>query len=72
MGETAIVQNRFRFAMNSTESGTSDSTLLFRTSNLLGEVIWRREDVKADADVADEDTAVAAARLVAAALAKAE
>ncbi|MEO3871468.1 serine/threonine-protein kinase [Nonomuraea sp. B12E4] len=69
VGETAIVQNSFRFYLNSSESGSSDSTLLFRTSNLLNEVIWHREDVPAAAP-ADQQTAVAAARLVSAALSK--
>ncbi|SDI00459.1 serine/threonine-protein kinase [Nonomuraea jiangxiensis] len=69
VGESAIVQNSYRFYLNSTESGSSDSTLLFRTSNLLCEVIWHREDVPASAP-SDQKTAVAAGRLVAAALPK--
>ncbi|MGR6921688.1 serine/threonine-protein kinase [[Actinomadura] parvosata] len=78
VGEMAIAQNGFKFYINSTESGTADSILLFRTSNLLGEVVWHREDVSAvvspgdeaaDA-MADPQTALAAARLAAAALAK--
>ncbi|GAA3145414.1 hypothetical protein GCM10020001_080650 [Nonomuraea salmonea] len=39
----------------------------FRTSNLLGEVIWHREDVPTDKPN-DQKTAIAAARLVVAAL----
>ncbi|PZG05942.1 serine/threonine-protein kinase [Nonomuraea aridisoli] len=69
IGDAAVVQNSFAFYMASTESGKSDSTVLFRTSNLLGEVIWHREDVPVKAE-ADEETAIAAARLVSAALAK--
>lgn len=69
VGETAIVQNSFTFHMNSTDSGTADSTLLFRTSNLLGEVVWHREDVAAK-NPADKETAIAVARLVSAALAR--
>ncbi|WP_052424174.1 serine/threonine-protein kinase [Nonomuraea candida] len=69
VGEAAIVQNGFRFYMSSTESGTSNSRLLFRTSNLLGEVVWHREEVPAETP-ADEKTAVSAARLVSAALSR--
>ncbi|MFB4264411.1 serine/threonine-protein kinase [Nonomuraea sp. GTA35] len=78
VGEAAIVQNGFRFYINSAESGTAGSILLFRTSNLLGEVVWHREDVSAGASprkeaadaMADPETAIAAARLISAALAK--
>ncbi|MFD0477906.1 protein kinase [Nonomuraea thailandensis] len=78
VGEAAIAQNGFRFYITSNESGTAGSTLLFRTSNLLGEVVWRREDVPADVSpgkeaadkMADPETAIAAARLITAALAK--
>ncbi|MEU6710695.1 serine/threonine-protein kinase [Nonomuraea sp. NPDC046802] len=69
VGESAIIQNAFRFYMNSNETGTSDSILLFRTSNLLGEVIWRREDVPASAP-ADKAPAEAVARLVSQALSR--
>ncbi|RVX39351.1 serine/threonine protein kinase [Nonomuraea polychroma] len=69
VGESAIIQNSFTFYLNSTESGRSDSIVLFRTSNLLGEVIWHREDVPVSKP-ADKETAIAAARLVAAALQK--
>ncbi|MEV0391406.1 serine/threonine-protein kinase [Nonomuraea sp. NPDC050643] len=68
-GESAIVQSSFKLAMNSSKTGTSTSTVLFRTSNLLGEVIWHRTDVPATAK-ADKQTAIAAARLVSGALAK--
>ncbi|MFC6541806.1 hypothetical protein ACFQES_34355 [Nonomuraea salmonea] len=56
-----------RLYINSNESGIADSRLLFRTSNLLGEVIWHREDVPTDKPN-DQKTAIAAARLVVAAL----
>ncbi|WP_326626324.1 serine/threonine protein kinase [Nonomuraea fuscirosea] len=69
LGEAAIIQNAFEFYLNSTESGKSDSVLLFRTSNLLGEVVWHREEATRKAP-ADQDTAIAAARLVFAALPK--
>ncbi|MFC4007725.1 serine/threonine-protein kinase [Nonomuraea purpurea] len=69
VGESAIVQNAFRFYLNSNETGTSDSILLFRTSNLLGEVIWRREDVPASAPE-DKAPAEAVARLVSQALSR--
>ncbi|MFI7613225.1 protein kinase [Nonomuraea terrae] len=69
IGDAAVVQNSFVFYMTSADSGKADSTLLFRTSNLLGEVIWHREDVPVKAE-GDEETAIAAARLVFAALAK--
>ncbi|MGP3954879.1 serine/threonine-protein kinase [Nonomuraea sp. 3N208] len=69
VGESAIIQNSFTFYLDSTESGRSDSIVLFRTSNLLGEVVWHREDMPA-AKPADKETAIAAARLVAAALPK--
>ncbi|MEV4472719.1 serine/threonine-protein kinase [Nonomuraea sp. NPDC049504] len=67
VGERAIVQNGLRLYINSNESGIADSRLLFRTSNLLGEVIWHREDVPTDKPN-DQKTAIAAARLVVAAL----
>ncbi|MGW0803093.1 serine/threonine-protein kinase [Nonomuraea sp. NPDC002799] len=69
VGESAIVQNAFRFYVNTNKSGASDSTVLFRTSNLLGEVVWHRDDVPAS-DLEDQETAVAAARLVSAILPK--
>ncbi len=69
LGEAAIIQNAFEFYINSTETGKSDSVLLFRTSNLLGEVIWHREEVTRKVP-ADKDTAIAAARIVFAALPK--
>ncbi|MDP4506268.1 serine/threonine-protein kinase [Nonomuraea turcica] len=68
-GESAFIQNSFTFYLNSAESGRSDSIVLFRTSNLLGEVVWHREDVPASKP-ADKETAIAAARLVAAAIPK--
>ncbi|QYC40547.1 Serine/threonine-protein kinase PknK [Nonomuraea coxensis DSM 45129] len=67
IAEAAILQNSFTFYINTNKTGRSDSVLLFRTSNLLGEVVWHREDVPASR-AADKETAVAAARLVAAAL----
>ncbi|MFG1611857.1 serine/threonine-protein kinase [Nonomuraea wenchangensis] len=67
IAESAILQNSFTFYINTNKSGRSDSVLLFRTSNLLGEVVWHRDDVPASR-AADKETAVAAARLVAAAL----
>ncbi|MEV0820235.1 serine/threonine-protein kinase [Nonomuraea rubra] len=78
VGEAAITQNGFKFYLNSTASGSADSILLFRTSNLLGEVLWHREDVPVDGSpgrdaadaLADPETAIAAARLITAALAK--
>ncbi|MCK2220693.1 protein kinase [Actinomadura sp. ATCC 31491] len=66
VGEAAILQNSFTFYINTNKSGRSDSVLLFRASNLLGEVVWHRDDVPASKP-ADKETAVAAARLVAAA-----
>ncbi|MGP4093172.1 serine/threonine-protein kinase [Nonomuraea sp. KM90] len=69
VGEAAIVQSTFKYYLTSTDSGTAYSTLLFRTSNLLGEVIWHREDAAATAP-ADKEAAVAAARLVSAALSR--
>ncbi|SEG84885.1 Serine/threonine protein kinase [Nonomuraea solani] len=69
VGESAIVQSSFKLAMTSSKSGTSTSTLLFRTSNLLGEVVWQRTDMPATAK-ADKETAIAAARLVSGALSK--
>ncbi|MEW9548807.1 serine/threonine-protein kinase [Nonomuraea sp. NPDC050783] len=69
VGEAAILQNSFTFYINTNKSGRSDSVLLFRTSNLLGEVVWHRDDVPAS-EPADKETAVAAARLVAAALSR--
>ncbi|MEO3803340.1 serine/threonine-protein kinase [Nonomuraea sp. B1E8] len=69
VGEAAIMQNRFKFHLNSNETGSSDSVILFRMSNLLGEVVWHRDDVPSS-DPADKEPAVAAARLVSAALAK--
>ncbi|MFG1701720.1 serine/threonine-protein kinase [Nonomuraea sp. M3C6] len=69
VGESAIIQNSFKRFINTNKSGASDSTVLFRTSNLLGEVIWHRDDVPATKP-ADKETAIAAARLVSAALSK--
>ncbi|TMR13245.1 serine/threonine protein kinase [Nonomuraea turkmeniaca] len=69
VGESAIIQNSFTFYLDSTESGRSDSVVLFRTSNVLGEVVWHRENMPAS-NPADKETAIAAARLVAAALPK--
>jgi hypothetical protein len=69
VGEEAIIQNGFRLYFNSSKSGSSDSTLLFRTSNLLGEVIWHREDVPVESPQ-DKGPAVAAARLISAELSK--
>ncbi|TDD17558.1 serine/threonine-protein kinase [Nonomuraea diastatica] len=69
VGEAAIMQNTFKFHLNSGKEGSSDSVILFRMSNLLGEVVWHRDDVPSS-DPADKEPAVAAARLVAAALAK--
>lgn len=67
IGEQAIVQNGFEQYFDSNTDGSSDSRLLFRTSNLLTEVNWHRVDVpKTDAN--DQETAVEAARLIAAAL----
>ncbi|MFC4119391.1 serine/threonine-protein kinase [Nonomuraea zeae] len=69
IGEAAILQNSFKLYLNTSESGSSDSTLLFRTSNLLGEVIWHREDVPAETP-ADKRPAIDAARLISAELSK--
>ncbi|HEX4817866.1 MAG TPA: serine/threonine-protein kinase [Nonomuraea sp.] len=69
VGEAAIIQNSFAYYINSNESGKSDGIVLFRTSNLLGEVVWHREDVPTSKP-ADRETAVAAARLVAEAVRK--
>ncbi|MBT2228931.1 serine/threonine-protein kinase [Nonomuraea sp. NEAU-A123] len=67
VGEAAFVQDSFEFYMTSGKSGRSDSTLLFRTSNLVGEVILHREDVPPSAP-ADRKTAIESARVVAATL----
>ncbi|MEV1241302.1 serine/threonine-protein kinase [Nonomuraea sp. NPDC050022] len=67
VGEAAFVQDAYELYMNSTKSGRSDSTLLFRTSNLVGEVILRREDVPPSSP-ADRKTAIESARVVSAAL----
>ncbi|NUP80810.1 MAG: serine/threonine protein kinase [Nonomuraea sp.] len=69
VGEAAFVQNRFQLAMGSNVEGRSDSTVLFRSSNLLGEVIWHRDDVSVKTP-ADKETALKIARLVSAALPK--
>lgn len=69
VGESAFVQSRFELAMTSNAVGRSDSTVLFRSSNLLGEVIWHRDDVPVKAP-ADKETALKIARLVSAALPK--
>ncbi|MCF6475107.1 serine/threonine protein kinase [Nonomuraea sp. MG754425] len=78
VGEAAIAQNGFKFYLSTNESGTAVTTVLLRTSNLLAEVIWRRESVpvdpaegvKASEAVVDRETAVNAGRLVTEALAK--
>ncbi|GGS87319.1 serine/threonine-protein kinase [Nonomuraea spiralis] len=67
VGEAAFVQSRFQLAMGSSEVGRSDSVVLFRSSNLLGEVIWNREDVPVKA-AADKETVLKAARMVSGAL----
>ncbi|GAA3554907.1 hypothetical protein GCM10022419_039130 [Nonomuraea rosea] len=69
VGEVAILQNGFLRHTNSNKSGNSDSTLLFRTSNLLGEVIWHREDVSVESPQ-DKGPAIDAARLISAELSK--
>lgn len=69
MGEAAIIQNSVESYTTGRDSVKADSTLLFRTSNLLGEVVWHREEVPYAAP-ADEKTAVDAARRIVAALAK--
>ncbi|WP_188192904.1 serine/threonine-protein kinase [Nonomuraea sp. SYSU D8015] len=69
VGESAIIQNSFTFDLGSTEEGRSDSIVLLLTSNLLGEVVWHRDDVPTS-NPAEKDTAIAAARLVSAALQK--
>lgn len=67
VGEAAFAQDTFEFYLNSNKSGRSDSTLLFRTSNLVGEVILHREDVPPNTP-ADRKTAIESARVVTAAL----
>ncbi|MEV0344495.1 serine/threonine-protein kinase [Nonomuraea sp. NPDC050680] len=67
VGEAAFVQDSYELYLNSTKSGRSDSRLLFRTSNLVGEVILRREDVSPSSP-ADRKTAIESARVVSAAL----
>jgi eukaryotic-like serine/threonine-protein kinase len=69
VGESAFVQNSFRFHLGSTDTGIAESVLLFRDSNLLGEVLWQRKDVP-DEKPADPETATAGARLVSAAVTK--
>jgi eukaryotic-like serine/threonine-protein kinase len=69
VGESAIIQNSFKLYINSDKTGQSTSVVLLRTSNLLSEVVWHRDDVPASKP-ADKDTAIAAARLVSAALRK--
>ncbi|TMR96029.1 serine/threonine-protein kinase [Nonomuraea basaltis] len=69
VGESAIIQSKFKLYINTNKSGQSDSIVLFRTSNLLGEIVWHRDDMPASKP-ADKETATAAARLVAAALQK--
>ncbi|SDM32502.1 Serine/threonine protein kinase [Nonomuraea maritima] len=69
VGEASIIQNSFETYAVPGESVKSDSTLLFRTSNLLGEVVWHREEVPNGAP-ADEKTVVDAARRIVAGLAK--
>ncbi|MFI7700892.1 serine/threonine-protein kinase [Nonomuraea sp. NPDC049480] len=68
VGESAIIQNTFTRYINSKEDGRSAGVVLLRTSNLLGEVVWHREQVQEKP--ADNDTAIDAARLVSAALQK--
>ncbi|WP_214326635.1 serine/threonine-protein kinase [Nonomuraea sediminis] len=63
LGDAAFVQDSYELYVNSTSSGDSDSTVLLRTSNLIGEVIYHRERVPATAP-ASRDTSVRAARLV--------
>jgi hypothetical protein len=66
VGEKAFAQVVFQFS--SGDVGRSDSVVLFRRSNLMGEVLVRRADVPVDDPGAGRATAVAAARLVSAAL----
>ncbi|MDF2708956.1 MAG: hypothetical protein K0R62_4608 [Nonomuraea muscovyensis] len=68
VGEKAFTHNVFKLFMDSTERGQSDSVVLFRLSNLIGEVVLHRADVPADEAAGGRDTAAAAARLVSAAL----
>ncbi|MFI9590705.1 serine/threonine-protein kinase [Nonomuraea sp. NPDC052265] len=67
VGEAAFVQNRFELLMSSSTVGRSDSTVLFRSSNLLGEVVWHRDEVSVKTPV-DKETALRIARLVSGAL----
>ncbi|YCK40600.1 serine/threonine-protein kinase [Actinomadura sp. ATCC 39365] len=67
VGEAAFVQNRFQLLMSSSTVGRSDSTVLFRSSNLLGEVVWHRDEVSVKTPV-DKETALRIARLVSGAL----
>ncbi|MGW2154345.1 serine/threonine-protein kinase [Nonomuraea sp. NPDC001699] len=67
VGEAAFVQHRFELLMSSSAVGRFDSTVLFRSSNLLGEVVWHRDEVSVKAPV-DKETALRVARLVSGAL----
>jgi hypothetical protein len=64
VGEAAIMQNSFEFSGHK-GMGRSSGVVLFQVSNLLGEVVWHREDVPAK-QPKDDSTTLAAARLVAA------
>ncbi|MGN9839594.1 serine/threonine-protein kinase [Nonomuraea sp. H19] len=68
-GESAIIQNSFTLSSINSQKGMSDSTVLFLTSNLLGEVVWHREDVPITVPK-DTEPAIAAARLAWTALKK--
>jgi hypothetical protein len=67
VGEAAFVQDTYELYMGVTRSGRSDSTVLFRDGNLVGEVIWHREDVPASSP-AGRPAVLRIARLVSAAL----
>ncbi len=68
VGEKAFAQVTFRLATSSTEVGQADNVVLFRLSNLLGEVVLHHTDVPVDEAGAGRATAVDAARLVSAAI----
>ncbi|MFI6596959.1 serine/threonine-protein kinase [Nonomuraea sp. NPDC050536] len=67
LGDAAFVQDSYELYVDSTSSGDSDSIVLLRASNLIGEVVYHRERVP-PAAAASRDTSVRAARLVFAAL----
>ncbi|WP_143078610.1 serine/threonine-protein kinase [Nonomuraea pusilla] len=67
IGEAAFVQDYFRLSLTSTESGLAESRVLLRTSNVLAEVVWRREDTPSK-DAGDPGPALSGARLVATSL----